>query len=60
MSITLPLLTLIGMLVVLALLQAHHPGEAREPDRVLLLVVSAQSVAVLVLAGTQVLALARP
>ena len=60
MNATVPLLCLIALLAVLALLQAHHPGEARDADRALAWVASAQGLVVLVLALSQVLALTRP
>lgn len=60
MSPAVPLLCLIGLLGLLALLQAHHPGESREVDRALVVVASAQGLVVLVLAASQLVALARP
>ena len=60
MSATVPLLFLIGLLGLLSLLQAHHPGEAREVDRTLAVVAATQGLVMLVLAMVQVLALARP
>jgi hypothetical protein len=60
MSAALPLLSLIGLLAVLALRQALHPDGPREADRVLVAVVWAEALVVLVLAMSQVLALVRP
>jgi hypothetical protein len=60
MSPAVPLLCLIGLLGLLSLLQAHHPGEARDVDRGLALVASAQGLVVLILAVSQVVALIRP
>ena len=60
MSATLPLLFLIGLLGLLSLLQAHHPGEGRDGDRALAVIATAQGLVVLVLAMSQVLALTRP
>lgn len=60
MSATLPLLFLIGLLGLLSLRQAHHPGERRDGDRALAVIASAQGLVVLVLAMSQVLALTRP
>ena len=60
MSATVPLLFLIGLLGLLSLLQAHHPGEVREVDRALAVIASAQGLVMLLLAVTQVVALARP
>jgi hypothetical protein len=60
MSATVPLLFLIGLLGLLSLLQAHHPGETREVDRALVVIASAQGLVMLLLAMTQVFALARP
>ncbi|WP_107767317.1 hypothetical protein [Nocardioides terrigena] len=60
MSATVPLLSLIGLLGLLALMKAHHPGETRDADRFLMVVASAQGLVVLVLALSQLLALTRP
>lgn len=60
MSATLPLLCLIALLGLLSLLQAHHPGEARDVDRGLAVLASAQGLVLLVLAVSQVFAFARP
>lgn len=60
MSAALPLAFLIGILGLLSLLQAHHPGEARDGDRELAVVAWAQGLVLLVLAISQVLALTRP
>ena len=60
MSATVPLAFLIVLLGLLALLQAHHPGEIRDGDRALAVVAAAQGVVVLLLAMSQVLALTRP
>ena len=60
MSVTLPLLVLIGLLGLLSLLQAHHPGETREVDRALAVLASAQGLVLLVLALSQVFVLTRP
>ncbi len=60
MSATVPLSCLIGILGLLALLQAHHPGETRGADRALMVVASAQGLVVLVLALSQLFALTRP
>ena len=60
MSVTLPLLFLIGLLGLLSLLQAHHPGEPRDVDRALAILASTQGMVLLVLAVSQALALTRP
>ncbi|NHC25440.1 hypothetical protein G6553_19965 [Nocardioides sp. IC4_145] len=60
MSAAVPLLCLIALLGLLSMLQAHHPGETRDQDRVLAVVASAQGLVVLVLALSQVLSLVRP
>ncbi|WP_210443336.1 hypothetical protein [Nocardioides sp. SYSU D00065] len=60
MSPAVPLVCLIALLGVLAMLQAHHPWEAREADRALAVVAAAQGLVVLVLALSQVLDLTRP
>lgn len=59
MSATLPLLVLIGLLGLLALLQAHHPGESRDGDRALVVLASTQGLVLLVLAVSQVVAIIR-
>lgn len=60
MSVAIPLLSLIGILGLLSLLQAHHPWDAKDDDRALAVVASAQGLVVLVLALTQLFALTRP
>lgn len=59
MSVTVPLLSLLCLLALLSLLQAHHPGEAREVDRLVVVIASAQGLVVLLLAVSQVLLLTR-
>ena len=59
MNATLPVLVLLGLLGLLSLRQAHHPGEVRDADRMLAVVAATQGVVVLVLATIQALALAR-
>ena len=55
-----PFLCLMALLGLLAVLQAHHPGEVRTLDRALTVVASALGLVVLVLAVSQVVALTRP
>ena len=60
MAITVPLVSLLTLLALLCLLQAHHPGERREVDRTLAVIASAEGLVVLLLAASQVLSLTRP
>ena len=60
MSVAVPLMVLIVLLGLLSLLQAHHPWQAKDADRALAVVASAQGLIVLVLALVQVFALTRP
>ncbi len=60
MTATVPLVSLIVLLALLCLLQAHHPGGWRDVDRAVAVVAAAEGLVVLVLAVTQVLALTRP
>lgn len=60
MSAAPPFVCLIALLGLLALLQAHHPGQAGNLDRALVVVATAEGLVVLVLAVTQVIALTRP